>query len=131
MFYERFVITKQKLRQRNPFLQLIAGCVIWSVLPFALMLHASVWIYQQIYFSIFDIPKIRFRDYCALDRFRLKKLNWVQYFACIYCEYSNSLAVWLKAVANQTEVYSCAIKHSTEKLGQEHQKDFFECAEFQ
>jgi hypothetical protein len=31
---------------------------------------------------------------------------------------------WLKAVINQTEIYSCAIKHSTHVLGEENEKNF-------
>jgi hypothetical protein len=131
MLYDNFVVTKQTLKVRGLFLQLVAGLAVWSVLPFAILIHCSVWIYQQIYFSIFDIPKIKFRDYCTFDRHKLQKLNVFQKMGCWWCEYANGTAAWLTAVANRTEVYCCAIKNNIHKEGQAHQKDFFEYKSFQ
>jgi hypothetical protein len=54
----------------------------------------------------------------------LKRLNFRQKISCAYCAYGNAVSSWVKAVMNQTETYSCAIKHSTERKGLEYQKDF-------
>ncbi|OGJ59927.1 hypothetical protein A2881_02220 [Candidatus Peribacteria bacterium RIFCSPHIGHO2_01_FULL_55_13] len=131
MLYDNFVVTKQTLKKRGLFLQLVATVIIWSVLPFGLLLHGSIWIYQQIYFPIYDIPKVRFSDYCIFDRYKLRHLNIFQKLACLYCEYANGGVAWLKAIVNRTEIYSCSIKHNVHKEGQEHQKDFFEYKAFQ
>lgn len=101
-----------------------------STVPFAVMIHISIAVYQHIYFSIFEIPKVRIADYFIIDRHKLKKINMMQKIACAYCGYCNGLSAWLQAVANRTELYSCAIKHKTPALGQEHQKDFYAYEDF-
>ncbi|HLC76414.1 MAG TPA: hypothetical protein VJB82_04850 [Candidatus Peribacterales bacterium] len=131
MLYDNFIVTKQTLKIRGLFLQAIATIAIWSTLPAVLFIHCTLWIYQQVYFSIYEIPKARFRDYCIIDHHRLKKLNWFQKLGCMYCGYGNGTVAWMKVIANRTEIYSCAIKHNTTKEGQEHQKDFFEYSTFQ
>ena len=125
MLYDHFVVTKRTLKPRALLLQLIAALAIWSTLPAVVFIHCYLWLYQQVYFSIYAMPKARFRDYCIVDRHKLRKLNWCQKLACMYCGYANGVAAWVKVIANRTEVYSCAIKHSVAKEGQEHQKDFF------
>ena len=131
MLINRFVVTKSLLRTRSIILQIIATIAIWSMLPFIVMIHVSLWIYQQVYFSIYAIPKAKFRDYLIIDHYKLSKLNLGQKLACTYCGYANAVAAWCKVVANRTEVYSCAIKHSVHKEGQEHQKDFFAYEDFE
>ncbi len=130
MFYEKFVISKQRIKERSILLECIAGITIWSVLPFIMLLHVAVWTYEHIYFSIFDIPKIRVRDYVTFDRFPLRRLNIAQKSACLYCEYANGIVAWMKEVANRTEVYSCAIKHRSGGLDLEYQKDFMPYKKF-
>ncbi len=125
MLYDKCLITKYPLRQRGILLQCVACIAIWSTLPAVLLIHLSVWIYHQIYFSIYDIPKARISEYIIFDRNRLRKLNIAQKIGCMYCAYGNGVAAWLKVVTNRTEVYSCAIKHSSPGPGQEHQQDFF------
>jgi len=49
----------------------------------------------------------------------------------MYCGYANGLIAWIKATLNVTEAYSCAIKHSVNKQGQEHQRWFYEYGEFE
>jgi hypothetical protein len=130
MFYEKSVVSKHTVKERCILLECIAGITIWSMLPVFMLLHLSVWIYQHIYFSIFDIPKISIRDYVTFDRFRLRRLNIVQKSGCVYCAYGNGIAAWLKAVANRTEVYSCAIKHRSGGPDLEYQKEFMPYEKF-
>ncbi|OGJ67494.1 hypothetical protein A3B61_00055 [Candidatus Peribacteria bacterium RIFCSPLOWO2_01_FULL_53_10] len=130
MIYDNFVITKQTLKIRGLLLQIIATMAIWSTLPAVILIHCTIWIYQQVYFTIYGMPKARYRDYYIVDRHKLKKLNWFQKFACMYCGYANGTAAWVKVIANRTEVYSCAIKHNVHKEGQEHQKQFFAYEKF-
>ena len=64
------------------------------------------------------------RDHIVLDRWNVPRLNLFQRFNCVYCDYVNGLASWLKAVVNRTELYSCAIKHTSHRSGQEHQEGY-------
>ncbi len=112
-------------------LAIVAALSIYSMLVSILILDLSTYIYQQVYFSITDIPKVRRGDYLAIDRFKLKKLNFGQKVNCLYCEYVNGVLAWTKAVANQTEVYSCAVKHKSKRLGQEHQAGYYDYVEFE
>lgn len=130
MLIDRYIVTKYPLKVRNLVLQIIATIAIWAMIPPIVIIHTTLWIYQQIYFSIYGIPKAQFREYLIIDRHKLKQLNWGQKLACMYCGYANAVAAWCKVVANRTEVYSCAIKHSVMKEGQEHQKEFFEYEDF-
>ncbi len=107
-------------------MRIIAGTVIWAMIVPTVLLHACLWLYQEIYFSIYEIPKIQFREYLVMDRNKLTKLRFGQKLSCAFCAYTNGVAAWFKAVSNQTEVYSCAIKHSVFRKGQEYQKDFLE-----
>ncbi len=86
--------------------------------------HLWCWIYTKMYFPMVGIPPIPVRDYLVFDRMRLQKLNPLQKIGCLYCQYANGVTAWFKAVANMTEIYSCAIKQSLMVKGQEHQKEF-------
>ncbi len=89
-----------------------------------------LWQFQNIYFRTYDIPILDRKKYIIMDRYNLKKLTFPQKINCLYCEYANGIVWYAKAVVNQMELYSCAIKHSVQPLGQEHQKDFFERKDF-
>lgn len=126
MLIDRYIVTKHPLKICPLFLQVIATIAIWAMVPPIVLVHTTLWLYQQIYFSIYGMPKARFRDYLIIDRHKLSRLNWGQKLTCVYCGYANGVAAWCKVIANRTEVYSCAIKHSVIKEGQEHQRDFFD-----
>ncbi len=93
----------------------------------------DVWavVYTSIFFPLMRIPPVRRRDYLVFDRAKLRKLAPIQRFGCLYCSYANGVTAWCKAVANMTELYTCAIRHSLERKGQEHQKDFYPYNKFQ
>lgn len=95
------------------------------------ILDVFLWQFQNIYFRIMEIPFIDRRKYVILDRYKLGKLTWGQKVNCFYCEYANGVVAYAKAVVNQMELYSCAIKHEFHPLGQDHQKDFFERERFE
>lgn len=119
-----FTVSKHPL-PRPPFVvEFIAGTLIWSVIIPLAVLHAWVWLYQEIYFSVYNIPKLKQGDFVTFDRNELKGLNIGQKLACAYCAYGNGTAAWIKAVINRTEAYSCAIKHKTPVVGNDHQTDF-------
>lgn len=130
MFSDRFTVRKEPLKSRGLFLRVIAGTAIWAMILPTVLLHASLWLYQEIYFSVYGIPKMRLQEFIIMDRHKLPKLRLGQKLSCAFCAYTNGVAAWFKAISNRTEVYSCAIKHSVVKEGQEYQKDFFEYDDF-
>ena len=125
-----FTVTKDPLKPLSLLRNVIGGTVIWSVLIPLMILHAWTWVYQKVYFRGFGIPECRLNDHLTFDRNELKGLRIGQQFACAYCAYANGTISWIKAVINRTEVYSCAIKHRTVKLGQEHQTEFLPYEDF-
>ncbi len=115
----------------NPLLSIIAGLSIYIMIIPIVILDVFLWQYQLIYFSILKIPKIKRDKYVIVDRHKLGKLSWFQKLNCIYCGYVNGMTAYAKAVANQTEIYSCAIKHESKAGGQEHQREFFEYIDYE
>jgi len=95
------------------------------------LIDIFIWLFQNIYFRVFEIPLIHRKKYVVLDRYKLWKLTFWQRFNCFYCEYANGVVAFAKAVVNQMELYSCAIKHDHHPLGQDHQKNFFERKDFE
>ena len=104
--------------------------LIYWVVPLFFLVDVAVAIYQTTYFSLVRIPKIKRSDFVMFDRWDLTKLSLLEKINCVYCEYANGVIAWAKAVVNQTELYSCAIKHERKGKGQEHQATFYEYSEF-
>lgn len=120
----------KKLQDKNVLFKLIGTMMIWSaIVPIIIMDIYSI-LYQEIYFTIQGIPKIKRSKYLNFDRWNLSKLSIGQKLSCIYCGYANGIAAWFKALVNQTETYSCAIKHQYEVPGQDHQTNFAEYKEY-
>ena len=116
---------------RSRLLVILSAPVIYAGwIPF-LLIDLFVTTYQAICFPIYRIPKVKRSDYLVFDRADLPYLNAIEKFNCFYCEYANGIVGYAKAVVNQMELYSCAIKHELHPLGQEHQKDFFEREKFE
>lgn len=110
----------------NPIYNLFAGISIYMMVIPLLILDVCTWWYQQIYFSIHAIPKIRRSEYVIIDRWKLPGLSmWVR-FNCAYCDYANGVIAWAREVISTTEIYSCAIKNSTSLKGQEHTANYYE-----
>lgn len=98
---------------------------IYSMIIPIVVLDIWVNLYQHIYFSALGIPKIRKRNYVVIERWDLKKLTFWQKVNCVYCEYANGILAYAKAVGNQTEIYSCAIRHHHALKGHEHEREFY------
>ena len=126
-----FVIQPGKrITIHNFLVEIFSALIIYSV--FIPIVIVDVWasFYQFVYFGLHNIPKVNKRDYVVLDRDHLSKLNLLQKVNCIYCEYVNGTVAWLHALAAQTEIYSCAIKHWHPAKGQPHQKNFYSYKSF-
>ena len=93
-------------------LHLLTAPVIYSlVVPFAL-LDAMLWLYQQVCFRAYGIPRVVRADYLVFDRHRLPYLNLVEKLNCLYCAYANGLIGYVREIAARTEQYWCPIKHA-------------------
>jgi len=79
----------------------------------------------MIYFTTMEIPKISKKQFVVMERWDLSKLTFWQKINCVYCEYANGILAFAKAVGNQTEIYSCAIKHRHALKQRKHEKDFY------
>ncbi|RJQ16755.1 hypothetical protein C4573_01680 [Candidatus Woesearchaeota archaeon] len=127
-----FIIPQKgkRLRNGNIFTVIISTFSAYICL-FPLML-ADIFArqFQFVYFGLHDIPKIKRSDYFAMDRQLLSKLTFFQKMNCMYCEYANGVVAYIKAVVNQMEIYSCAIKHVHQPEGHEHQHDFYDRKKF-
>ncbi len=108
----------------------LAAVSIYGMILPIVFLDIMLWQYQVIYFGLSNIPKIDRSQFFTLDRGKLRQLTFMQKLNCLYCAYANGVMAYGKAVTNQTEVYSCAIKHATLTSGCEHQDDFYEYEEF-
>jgi hypothetical protein len=85
----------------------IYACII----PFAL-LDLFVSTYQAVCFPVYGIPKVRRRNYMAIDRNKLRYLNALEGLNCMYCSYANGLLAYVVEIAGRTEQHWCPIKHA-------------------
>ncbi len=115
----------------NRILDIVAAISSYICIVPLVLMDIFLYQFQNIYFRIFEIPFIERKQYIVLDRYKLARLTFWQKFNCLYCEYANGLVAYAKAVVNQMELYSCAIKHVHQPLGQEHHRDFFERKDFE
>lgn len=86
------------------------------VAPF-LLLDLFVTIYQAVCFPIYQVPKVRRRDYLIFDRGRLAYLNAIEKVGCVYCSYANDLLAYIAEIAARTEQRFGPIKHALARLG--------------
>jgi len=110
---------------------LVAGVITYSAFPIFVVMDLYGTFFQLTFFNLLKIPSIKRSEYIRLDRYKLEKLTVFQKFNCLYCGYANGIVAYFKAVVNQMETYSCAIKHKRNSKAALHQKDFYEYEEFQ
>ncbi|HUB66317.1 MAG TPA: hypothetical protein VL981_02385 [Candidatus Methylacidiphilales bacterium] len=118
-FKEAIVTRHKKLVQSiarylygaNP-LCIVTAPVIWFCVVPAVFMDVVVSFYQFVCFPIYGIPKVRRADYIVMDRGRLRYLNSIERWNCIYCEYFNGLIAYVQEIAGRTEQNWCPIKHA-------------------
>ena len=95
----------------------ISAPFIYSmIIPFVIM-DLSITLYQEVCFRLYRIRKVRRSAYIIIDRHKLKHLNVIERFNCVYCGYGNGVLSYAQEVASQTEQYWCPIKHARKALG--------------
>jgi len=120
----------KKLNKNNILMQLISGVSSYICIVPLVLVDLFIIQFQFIYFGLNDIPKLQRKEFFSIDRHLLKRLNFLQKVNCLYCEYANGVVAYAKAVTNQMEIYSCAIKHLRQPAGHEHQKKFYDRKRF-
>lgn len=107
-------------------LTVFAVAVIYSMLFPIILLDIWTYIYQEIYFGILKIPTVNRSEYVILERHKYASLNFSQKLSCFYCDYVHGILRWAKQVANNTEIYSCAVKHTTKSAQEDFQEGYYE-----
>ncbi len=132
---ERHKVIKQALhrtlldaRIRN----LIAAPFIYAVLLPFILLDGFVSLYQAICFRLWNIPRVKRKEYIIIDRHRLPYLNAIQKLNCVYCGYANGLIGYVAEVSSRTEQYWCPIKHALRvKQPHLHYYDFIDYGDYE
>lgn len=86
--------------------------LIWFCIVPAVFMDLVVSIFQAICFTVYDIPKVKRKDYIVIDHHSLGYLNIIEKFNCIYCSYFNGLIAYVQEIAARTEQHWCPIKHA-------------------
>lgn len=95
---------------------LSAPFIYSMIVPFVL-LDISMTVYQTICFSLYRINKVKRSTYIVVDRHKLKHLNSIERFNCLYCSYGNGVLSYAREIAARTEQYWCPIKHARKIIG--------------
>ena len=95
----------------------LSAPIIYSMIVPAVILDGFVTVYQAVCFPLYGIPKVRRRDYIAIDRHRLPYLNALQKLNCAYCGYFNGLIDYVREIASRTEQFWCPIRHARRVRG--------------
>ena len=129
----KILVPQKSTYQKDPSI-LISILTIFSsyvcIIPLV-VLDVFLWQFQHIYFRFHNIPQITRKEYVIIDRYELKGLYFWQKVNCVYCGYANGIVAFAKAIVNQMEIYSCAIKHVRTPEGQEHHTNFYDRSKFE
>ncbi|MFT5395081.1 MAG: hypothetical protein ACI85N_000262 [Gammaproteobacteria bacterium] len=109
---------------------LLSAPFIYSmIIPFVI-LDISMTLYQAVCFSLYRIKKVKRAHYIVIDRHKLKHLNSIERFNCVYCEYGNGVIAYAREIAARTEQYWCPIKHARKVIGRHSRyQDFIDYGE--
>lgn len=138
--FEKAVVAKQKALKigliqwlKNSRMRSIISIpfIYGMFIPLALM-HLTIEIYQATCFPLYNIPKIKRRDYFIADRQQLPYLNIIEKFNCAYCSYGNAVIAYTREIIGRTELYWCPIKHARKALGShKHYQQFMNFGEYE
>jgi len=98
------------------FAVLTAPFIYACFIPFVLT-DLFVSVYQAVCFPVYGIPKARRKDFIAIDRNKLRYLNFLEGLNCMYCSYSNGMLAYVVEIAGRTEQHWCPIKHARRVIG--------------
>jgi hypothetical protein len=104
---------------------LLTGPFIYALAIPLVLLDLVVTVYQAACFPIYQIAKVRRREYIVFDRHKLGFLNFMERFHCEYCAYATGLLAYVTEISARTEQYFCPIKHAHKILGTHQRYDRF------
>jgi len=90
----------------------LSAPIIYAMIIPAVVMDLFVSFYQWTCFPLYGIPKVKRRDYIAIDRHRLTYLNLLQKLNCVYCGYFNGLVAYVREISARTEQFWCPIRHA-------------------
>lgn len=86
------------------------------IIPFV-MLDVFLTIFQEICFTRYRIKKVDRSRYIIIDRYKLKHLNSLERFNCVYRGYGIGVLNYDKEISARTEQYGYPIKHARKVIG--------------
>ncbi|QIK95880.1 hypothetical protein G7076_04825 [Sphingomonas sp. HDW15A] len=110
--HERLKIGVSRFLAESRWPTILSAPLVYSlIIPFVLL---DLWVsaYQAGCFRIYRIPRVRRSEYIALDRSKLRYLNWIEALNCEFCSYCNGVIAYAREIASRTEQYWCPIKHA-------------------
>ncbi len=125
--HKRYKISAIKyLFSARPLVLVTSPVAYIMVLPLVL-LDASFTVYQHICFRVYNVPRVRRRNFIVIDRHQLAYLNNIEKLNCVYCGYANGMIAYVEEIIARTEQYWCPIKHAQRVLGaHDHYRDFLD-----
>lgn len=108
------------LLESSPWSIVIVPMIWFCIIP-AVFIDLAVSILQLVVFTVYDIPKVKRKDYIVIDRHKLAYLNAIEKFNCAYCGYFNGMIAYIQEIAARAEQHWCPIKHAR-KLGTIHSR---------
>jgi hypothetical protein len=96
----------------SPPITFLIAPVAWLCIIPAVFMDLVISFYQLICFSACGIPKVKRKDYIAIDHHSLGYLNLIEKVNCVYCSYFNGLIAYVQEIAARTEQHWCPIKHA-------------------
>lgn len=118
-FEDGLVIEHRRLRQgvgrflgRASFATVATAPLIYSLIVPLALLDAWASLYQAVCFRAYRLPRVQRSRYVVFDRGKLAYLNGVEAVNCVFCEYANGVAAYVREIASRTEQYWCPIKHA-------------------
>jgi len=121
------LLTRVAKNPKHFFLITVTAPAIYGLIIPVLIMDIFVWLYQAVCFPVYQIPKVKRKDYINFKRGKLKHLNWFQRLNCVYCDYANGVMAYAVEVAGRTEWYWCPIKHRDHaKRSHDHYQEFID-----
>jgi hypothetical protein len=103
----KYMHTKHRTLRHIPVLPFIYAAAV-----FIILLDIWVELYHRVSFPLYGFGYVKRRNYIKIDRHKLKYLNIMEKFNCIYCGYANGVIHYISKIMAETERYWCGIKHA-------------------
>ena len=100
--------------RRNPrhfFLLYLTSPLVYGMLIPLILCDICASFFQSVCFRVYRIPRVLRSEHIIFDRGKLAYLTRLQKLNCIYCEYANGVASYMREILARMEWYWCPIKH--------------------